>query len=548
MTRKPNLTAVAAAVVCLALNPCVVLAQRVAPVLNPSPLPELAYDAEFFPGANHDPAVPAIETVLGFREGARAATTAEVKRCLDAWAAASPRVRVFEYARTHEGRPLHYVVISDPANLKRLGDIKAGLAKLADPRTLADGEADRLISSLPGVAWLGYTIHGDETEGTDAALAVIHHLAAARDNATTSLLRDMVVLIDPVQNPDGRDRFLKMVAEARGRQPNIDDQSMVHAGYAPYGRTNHYGFDMNRDLIYGTQPETVGRWRVISEWNPQLVVDSHGMGSQESFLFSPPRAPMNPHYPASYNKWAEKFARDHADAFDKQGWTYYAGEWNEGWYPGYTDAWPAIRGAVGLLYEQAVMADVGVRRADGSVQSYRESVHAHVVSTKANLATFQRNLRDVLRDFHAHRVAALDATGPFGSRSWVIPPTANKGRLAALTDNLAQQGVEFGVLKQDTTLALATDQAGREQPAAKIPAGSIVVRNRQPLGHLVALLLNFDPRIPDAALKYEREQPGRPQEIKISGTLGECSQEQQQQQNIQSGNDISATRRHIWCQ
>jgi hypothetical protein len=75
-----------------------------------------------------------------------------------------------------------------------------------------------------------------------------------------------------------------------------------------------------------------------------------------------------------------------------------------------------------------------------------------------------------------------------------------------LTDNLAQQGVEFGVLKQDTTLALATDQAGREQPAAKIPAGSIVVRNRQPLGHLVALLLDFDPRIPDAALKYEREQ------------------------------------------
>lgn len=506
MMRKPNLTAAAVAAAFLALGPDTAPAQRVAPVLKPSPLPELAYDAEFFPGANHDPAVPTIESLLGFRDGARAATTAEVKRCLDAWAAASPRLRVIEYARSHEGRPLHYVVISDPANLKRLGEIKAGLAKLADPRTLADGEADRLIASLPGVAWLAYTIHGDETEGTDAALAVIHHLAAARDKATASLLRDLVVLIDPVENPDGRDRFLKMIAEARGRQPNIDDQSLVHTGYVPYGRTNHYGFDMNRDLIYGTQPETVGRWRVIQEWNPQFAVDSHGMGSQESFLFSPPRQPLNPYYPERHLHWAGLFGRELGEAFDKQGWTYYSGEWNEGWYPGYTDTWPSIRGATGFLYEQARMADVGVRRADGSVQSYREAVHGNVVSTMSNLATFQRNAKGMLRDFHAHRVAALAPSGPFASRSWIVLPTANHGRLKALTDNLAQQGVEIGVVKSPFTVAGATDQSGREQKDVKIPEGSIVIRNRQPLGHLAAMLLDFDPRIPDAALAYEREQ------------------------------------------
>jgi hypothetical protein len=228
--RKLHFTASIAAAAFLTSGLATAYAQRVAPVLRPTPLPAMVYDAEFFPGANHDPAVPTIESVLGFREGARAATTAEVKRCLDAWAAASPRVRVIEYARTHEGRPLHYVVITDPANFKKLDEIKAGFAKLADPRKLAAGEADRLVDSLPGVAWLAYTIHGDETEGTDAALAVLHHLAAARDKATSALLRDLVVLIDPVENPDGRDRFLKMIAEARGAQPNVDDQSMVHNG------------------------------------------------------------------------------------------------------------------------------------------------------------------------------------------------------------------------------------------------------------------------------------------------------------------------------
>lgn len=504
--RKLHLTAALAAAASLTFGLTTALAQRVTPVLKPAPLPEMAYDAEFFPGANHDPAVPTIESILGFREGARAATTVEVKRCLDAWAAASPRVRVVEYARTHEGRPLHYVVITDPANLKKLDDIKAGLAKLADPRTLAAGEADKLINSLPGVAWLAYTIHGDETEGTDAALAMIHHLAAARDKATLALLRDVVVLIDPVENPDGRDRFLKMVAEARGTQPNIDDQSMVHTGYAPYGRSNHYGFDLNRDLIYGTQPETTGRWRVIQEWNPQFVVDSHGMGAQETFLVSPPREPLNPYYPDRHRHWAGIFGREHGEAFDRQGWTYYSGEWNEGWYPGYTDTWPSIRGAVGFLYEQARMADDGVRRADGSIQSYREAVHGNVVSAMANLATFQRNAKEIMRDFHAHHVAALDPAGPFASRSWIITPTENRGRLKALTDCLVQQGVELNVVKQPVTVGNATDQLGREQKDVKIPEGSIVVRNRQPLGHLAAMLLDFDPRIPDASLKYEREQ------------------------------------------
>ncbi|HEY5552576.1 MAG TPA: M14 family metallopeptidase [Opitutaceae bacterium] len=504
--RKLHLTATYAAAAFLTSCLPTALAQRVAPVLSPTPLPEMAYDAEFFPGANHDPAVPTIDALLGFREGARAATTAEVKRCLDAWAAASPRVRVIEYARSHEGRPLHYVVISDPANLKRLDVIKSGLAKLADPRTLGAGEADKLVNSLPGVAWLAYTIHGDETEGTDAALAVIHHLAAARDKATVALLRDLVVLIDPVENPDGRDRFLKMVAEARGKQPNVDDQSMVHTGYEPYGRTNHYGFDMNRDLIYGTQPETVGRWRVIQEWNPQLAVDSHGMGSQDSFLFSPPRAPMNPYYPERYIYWTGIFGREHGEAFDKHGWTYYSGEWNEGWYPGYTDTWPSVRGAVGILYEQARMADDGVRRAAGSIQSYREAVHGNVVASMATLATFQRNAKAMLRDFHAHRVAALDPTGPFASRSWIVLPTANSGRLKAFVDCLAQQGVEIGVVKSAVAVASVTDQLGLERTDVTIPEGSIVVRNRQPLGHLAAMLLDFDPRIPDAALKFEREQ------------------------------------------
>ena len=98
-----------------------------------------------------------------------------------------------------------------------------------------------------------------------------------------------MIIIDPLMNPDGRDRFLKMVAEHRGTLPNYDDRSAVHTGYWPFGRGNHYLFDLNRDWILAVHPETRGRIQAIREWNPLLLVDAHGMGAQNTHLFSPPR-------------------------------------------------------------------------------------------------------------------------------------------------------------------------------------------------------------------------------------------------------------------
>jgi hypothetical protein len=128
----------------------------------------------------------------------------------------------------------------------------------------------------------------------------------------------------------------------------------------------------------------------VSRWNPVLVVDAHGMGAQETHLFSPPREPVNAHFPPSDERWGRLFARDQAAAFDRHGLVYYHGEWNEGWYPGYTDAWPVFRGAVGILYEQARIAEDGVRRPEGRILSYRESVFHHVIGSMANLGRFRR--------------------------------------------------------------------------------------------------------------------------------------------------------------
>src|SRR6185436_10661160 len=109
----------------------------------------------FFPGANYRAAVPTGDSLLGFPIGQRAADSVEIEKCIKAWAAAAPdRTRLIEYARTHENRPLHYLVVTAPKNLLRLDEIQNGMAKLGDPRKLSDEQAKQLMDTLLPVAWL----------------------------------------------------------------------------------------------------------------------------------------------------------------------------------------------------------------------------------------------------------------------------------------------------------------------------------------------------------------------------------------------------------
>ncbi len=466
---------------------------------------ELAYDVAFFPGASHSPQIPTPASLLGFRPGNRAALPAEIERCLRAWDEASPRARLVEYARSHEGRPLYYMIVTSPANMARIDQIKTGIGRLADPRGLSQTAAVELVRTQPAVAWVAYSIHGDETSGTDASLAVLYHLIAGTGEDVTGILDRVVVLIDPMQNPDGRHRFLQQIAEHRATSPNVDDQSLIHSGYWPWGRTNHYLFDLNRDWTLGVNPESRGRIAAAGAWHPQLMIDAHEMGSQDTYLFSPAREPRNPHLPGHLDTWNETFARDQARAFDARGWVYYTGEWNEGWYPGYTDAWGAFRGAVGILYEQAGFAENGVRQGGGDVVTYREAVHHQAVSSIANLTTLAENREAVLRDYLAERRAAVAAPGPYAGRTFALLPSANRSRLRAFLGLMDLQGFEVYVTRAETAAGSSVDQLGRRLARETLPAGTYLIPNRQPEAHLIATMLEFDARMPREYLERERK-------------------------------------------
>jgi len=214
-------------------------------------------EAPLFPtGSEHDPAVPTTEKVLGYSLGDRMTDFLAMQTYMQALSRDPSRVFQRTYGKSHEGRPLRYLIISHPDNMKRLEEIRAASVRLADPRPLSAAAADEIIRSNPAIVWLAYSVHGDEHSSTEAALATAYHLASASDEATLRMLRDVVVIIDPLQNPDGRERFITFERQVAGPNPRLDPQAVDHDQPWPGGRYNHYLFDLNRDWFFQTQPET----------------------------------------------------------------------------------------------------------------------------------------------------------------------------------------------------------------------------------------------------------------------------------------------------
>ena len=444
-------------------------------------------------------------TFLDFDYATRVATPEQITSALNRWTNQSDKLKVVEYARSHEKRPLHAVFISSSENLKNLDSIKDKITQLSDARITNDRQARSLIDELPAVAWMAYSIHGNETSGADAALGVIYHLIASEDKDILDLLDDMIIIIDPLMNPDGRARFAKNLEQFRGTAPNYDDQSLIHTGDWPYGRTNHYFYDLNRDWIYLTQPETIGRVALINEWRPQIMVDAHEMGAQDTFMTGPAREPINKNVDYDLVKWGNVFAQDQGNEFDRRNWRFYTGEWHEDLYPGYS-FYVQFRGTLGILYEQSRMAEDGVRRPEGTIQSYKESVHHQFVSTMVNLETLKANSKSMYKDYWDGRKYNISNDSKYSNRSYVILATDNNGRLNILAEKLIAQDIQIFKNDKPINVSNALKQNGVIEDEYTIPVGSMIVPNNQPEAPMISAILEFDAEIDDEVLIEEKQK------------------------------------------
>lgn len=456
----------------------------------------LAVPSPVSPGTRYDPTIPTLKQVVGHEVGQEITSPEGIAAYLNALAAAAPdRARAFEYARSEEGRALHVLAIGSPDRISRLDAVRESLRRLADPRGLAAGEAERLVGELPAVVWLLHGVHGNEISSPDAALALAHHLLAAQDDPTVDAVRrEAIVLVDPLQNPDGRARFLATNRLGRGATPDPEPAAAEHDEPWPGGRSNHYLFDMNRDWFAQTQPETRGRLRVFLEWYPHVAVDLHEMGGDSTYFFAPPARPLNPHVTRAQQAWHDAFGRSIAERFDAAGQAYFVREVFDAFYPGYGETWPLVHGSIGMTFEQASARGLVWRREDDTELTLLDGIHNHFRAALATVETAARGREKLLRDFLDFRRSAV-AEGEAGAvRQYVLLPGGDRARLLRLADLLLGQGIEVRV-------AAAELRSG----ARSFPAGSIVVPLAQPAGRLVRNLL--DPKVSmDEAFVKEQDR------------------------------------------
>ena len=469
-------------------------------------VPGLTEPRPFVDDADYARDVPTPESIVGHAIGAKAVRYGTLAGYLYALAQASDRVTLTSYGQSHEGRRLYYLTITSRANHERLDRIRSDNAKLADPRKLkGTAQADQIIKDHPAVAWLNYSIHGDELSSTDAALFVAYHLTASRDEATRKLLDETVIHIDPLVNPDGRERYLSHLQQLTGVVSSPDLQSMQHQALWSRGRGNHYLFDLNRDWLIHRQPEVASLAKVILSWNPHLLIDSHEQNAYDTYLFDPPREPINTHLSPAILNWRTRFSVDQAKAFNRYGWSYYTKDWYSEWSPIYTNAWASLQGSIALLYEQARVDAASVKHATGEVMTFRQSVHHHIVSSLANLKTLQAHRREILNDFVTDRQQSISEDGD-GDNTLLVRPCSDTARWNDFLRLLEDQGIEMEFAQRAFHVENATGIGNDTVTMRAFPEGTLVIQANQPRRRILRALCDLDPHLKDSFLLEERKE------------------------------------------
>jgi hypothetical protein len=433
----------------------------------------------------HGQDVPTPAQVLGYEIGDRFTTTAGVERYLEALAEASELVTVDSYGTTIEGRPLLQALVASPEHRGRLDQILQANRELMNPETSED-RAREIAANNPAVAYFTYAVHGNESSSPEAAMWTAYDLAAG-DPSVEGVLDSVIVVIDPVANPDGRDRYVNFYRATAQLRHNPNTEIRERREPWPGGRTNHYLFDLNRDWAWLSQQETRDRLVRVHRYNPQVHVDFHEMGYTSSYFFFPAAEPINDIFPDHILEWGRRFGEGNARAMDSEGLLYYTAQNFDLFYPGYGDSYPSLIGAVGMTYEQGGGGFGGriIERPDRTHLTLRDRAFGHRTTGNATLRTAARGKTDLLMGFASfHR--EIDE----GLQDVYLVPGDDPTRAEALVRLLRDHGIE--VERTGSEVSLSMEPHPGFSGLDLLPEGSFRVRARQPRGRLAGALLRPD--------------------------------------------------------
>jgi hypothetical protein len=404
----------------------------------------------------------------------------------------SPMVQVEQFGSTYEGKPQILAYVGTESNMQNLDAIRTNNLKRTG---LIEGSAS---GDGPAIVWLSYNVHGNEAVSSEAAMQTIYELVRPDRADTKSWLENAVVIMDPMLNPDGRDRYVNWYNNMVGEDYNANPAAREHHAPWPSGRTNHYYFDMNRDWAWMIQQESQNRIEEYQKWMPMVHVDFHEQGYNEPYYFAPAASPFH----HAITEWQKKFQTDigknHTKYFDKNNWFYFTRQRFDLFYPSYGDTWPTFNGSIGMTYEQGgIGAGLGVETVDGDTLTLQDRIAHHTITGLSTVEASAKNRQDVISNFTKYfRDTRENGSGEY--KSFVIRGDNNPDKLRALVTYLDKQEIQYGVATDDDRERGFNYRTGKEERFELQEGKDIIVNTYQPKGVLARVLFEPKPALEDS--------------------------------------------------
>ncbi|NQZ46540.1 MAG: peptidase [Erythrobacter sp.] len=431
--------------------------------------PVWAKSVEYFQvdGVTYDANVPFFEDMAGYEIGERPVRFDDMLAYLRDLAARSDRISVETIGYSHERRPILSFTVTSPGNHANLENIRQTHLARLEGRAAAD--------AAPMVVWINFGVHGAETSSMDAAIPLLYHYAAASDADIASQLDNAVMIFTVVFNPDGHARRIDHTETFWSYGDNTDPNDEAHNLWVE-ARTNHYWFDLNRQWLLLTQPESQAWIRQWHKWKPMVSADYHEMGSASPYYFHPGEEKRrNPLIPERARELTLGIGQRHAAFMDSEARLYTTEERFDNFYIGKGSTYPQINGSLGILFE------AGAARG-GAIQTERGLVeNADNVRTqfRTALTTIQGalDLRSEITAYQRDFFAENARQGARGGRSgWVFTASGDPERAARFVRVLNMHDIEVVRLSSDMNVDGRTYPAGSSYFVSTAQTNSRMIR------------------------------------------------------------------------
>ena len=396
--------------------------------------------------SEYNKSIPTPLSVIGHEVGEFHISHDKLSHYVQEISRASNRVKLVNRGKSYENRTSWLMIITSESNHSRLEQIRKQHLELSNSKN-----KDIDVSNMPIVVYQGFSVHGDEPSGSNASLPLMYHLLASNSQETIELLENTIILLDPSFNPDGLQRFSQWANSNKNQSLTADPNDREYNQYWPRGRTNHYWFDLNRDMLPNQLVETNAKVKTFTEWLPNILTDHHEMGTNSSFFFQPgvPER-KNPLISDLNQALTREIGTYHEKALNSIGSLYYSEEDYDDFFFGKASTYPDANGSIGILFEQGSSRG-HIQESVNGILTFPFTIRNQLTAAFSTLEA-AKNMRvkllNYMKDFYDDQIEL----NPKSSDNIVFGKLKDESTVYHLADILNSHKIKFNKISEDVVL------------------------------------------------------------------------------------------------